>query len=148
MLSLDRIQNKLTPYYGSIGKYLERNGYLNTLYDFQILIKDYVRASMSSICFFSRHCQNYVDLFNNLNHLYKARKHLEEYLELKQFSQNSIKQNSLCKQISAQEVDKYMSFFFFLFLFNNGYTDIFFVEYSIFFDTYSNRLETMFLSKN
>ena len=44
-------------------------------------MKDYVRASMSWFCFFSRHCTNYIDLFNNLIYLTKARKHLEEYLE-------------------------------------------------------------------
>lgn len=112
MLSLERIQHKLTPYYGSIGKYLEKNTFLNTLYDFQILMKDYVRACMSCLCFFTRHCQNYADLFNNINYLSKARKHLEQYLEissLKQFGANTqlnSKQNSLCKQITPQEVDK------------------------------------------
>lgn len=39
MLGLERSQNKLYQYYSSIGKYLEKNGYLNTLYDFQILMK-------------------------------------------------------------------------------------------------------------
>ena len=112
MLSLERIQHKLTPHYGAIGKYLEKNNFLNTLYDFQILMKDFVRASMSCICFFTRHCHNYADLYNNLHFLSKARKHLEEYLEMCSLrqsgssSQNNSKQNSLCKQITTQEVDK------------------------------------------
>ena len=39
MLSLEKHQNKLYSYYGSIGKYLEKNTYLNTLYEFQLLMK-------------------------------------------------------------------------------------------------------------
>jgi hypothetical protein len=39
MLSLERYQYKLHSYYAAIGKYLEKNSYLNTLYDFQILMK-------------------------------------------------------------------------------------------------------------
>ena len=77
-------------------------------------MKDYVRASMSCICFFTRHCTNYTDLYNNLNYLNKARKHLEEYLEIcsiKQYLQTSqqqiiSKQSTLCKQITTVEVDK------------------------------------------
>lgn len=73
---------------------------------------------MSCIYFFTRHCNNYNDLFNNLNYLTKARKHLEQYLELcsmRQFSQSSQQQltwkqksdtASLCRPMSTQEVDK------------------------------------------
>ena len=39
MAGLDRIQSKLFTYYAAIGKYLEKNAYLNTLYDFQLLMK-------------------------------------------------------------------------------------------------------------
>lgn len=120
MLGLERSQNKLHSYYSSIGKYLEKNGFLNTLYDFQILMKDYVRACMSCIYFFTRHSANYSDLFNNLHYLNKARKHLENYLEIcttKQYGLTNQQQHftwkptksdqqSLCKQMTTQEVDK------------------------------------------
>jgi hypothetical protein len=39
MFSLERSQNKLHVYYASIGKYLEKNYYLNTLFDFQLMMK-------------------------------------------------------------------------------------------------------------
>lgn len=74
---------------------------------------------MSCICFFIRNCANYAELHANLPHLYKASRHLEQYLEVcssKQFAQNSQQQfawkqqkpehQSLCKQMSTPEVDK------------------------------------------
>jgi zinc finger FYVE domain-containing protein 26 len=120
MLSMERSQSKFYTYYAAIGKYLEKNLYLNTLYDFQLLMKDYVRACMSCICFFTRNAINYADLYNNIGYLSKARKHLEQYLEIctiKQFSQNAqaqqfswkqqrSEQQNLCKQMPTQEVDK------------------------------------------
>lgn len=39
MLKIEKNQNKLYPYYSAIGKFLEKNGFLNTLYDFQIQMK-------------------------------------------------------------------------------------------------------------
>ncbi len=85
-------------------------------------MKDYVRACMSSICFFTRQCSNYAQLYVNLNYLTKAREHLDSYLEIssKQANNNSnttmqqqqqIKgskneQHNLCKQMSTQDVDK------------------------------------------
>jgi hypothetical protein len=39
MFGFERYQNKLSIYYVAIGKYLEKNGYSNTLYDFQLLMK-------------------------------------------------------------------------------------------------------------
>lgn len=39
MFSFERYQNKLSTYYVAIGKYLEKNGYSHTLYDFQLLMK-------------------------------------------------------------------------------------------------------------
>lgn len=121
MLAMEKSQNKLQPYYAAIGKYLEKCAYLNTLYDFQILMKDYVRACMSCICFFNRNAENYTDLFNNIYYLNKARKHLEQYLEISANKQNvplsqqqqqliwkqKSEQQGLRKQMTAQEVDRY-----------------------------------------
>ena len=77
---------------------------------------------MSSICFFTRNCTNYAELFNNINYLVKARDHLEQYLEIssiKQYGQTSQQQQfawkqkqeqqSLCKQMTTQEVDNYLN---------------------------------------
>ena len=77
---------------------------------------------MSSICFFTRNCTNYAELFNNINYLVKARDHLEQYLEIssiKQYGQSSQQQQfawkqkqeqqSLCKQMTTQEVDNYLN---------------------------------------
>jgi len=120
MLEMEpRLQNKLYAYYGAIGKHLERNAYINTLYEFQLLMKDYVRASMSCICFFGKMCRNYCDLYANIEYLIKARQHLEHYLQAyssKQYTastqqqqkgwRNKSEQPSLTKQISTQEIDK------------------------------------------
>jgi hypothetical protein len=79
---------------------------------------------MSCICFFGRNCKNYIELYNNISYLTKARKHLEQYLELcsaRSYSISSQQQNlgwrnkpehaSLNKQISTQEIDKYLTSF-------------------------------------
>ena len=39
MQLLDRTQQKFYSYFVAIGKYLEKNGYLYTLYDFQLFMK-------------------------------------------------------------------------------------------------------------
>jgi hypothetical protein len=39
MLGLEKYQNKLNSYYGSIGDYLHKNKYFYTLYEFQIMMK-------------------------------------------------------------------------------------------------------------
>ena len=39
MQLLDRAQQKFYSYFVAIGKYLEKNSYLNTLYDFQLFMK-------------------------------------------------------------------------------------------------------------
>jgi zinc finger FYVE domain-containing protein 26 len=116
---LERSQSKLYSYYASIGKYLEKNAYLHTLYDFQLLMKDYVRACMSCLCFFTRNAQNYADLFKNMHFLVKAKSHLEQYFEMCSVKQqsgllNSVQQQwkqkpeqqNLCKQMPIQEVNK------------------------------------------
>jgi zinc finger FYVE domain-containing protein 26 len=118
MLGLERSQSKLYTYYASIGKYLEKNAYLHTLYDFQLLMKDYVRACMSCLCFFTRNAQNYADLFKNMHFLVKAKSHLEQYFEMCSVKQQSgllnsqqqwkqkPEQQNLCKQMPIQEVNK------------------------------------------
>ena len=119
MLNMERTQNKLHGYYASIGKYLEKNAYLHTLYEFQLLMKDYVRACMSCLCFFTRNAQNYIDLFNNMHFLKKAQIHLEQYHEIciikqqssvissqQQWKQKPEQQQNLCKQMPTQEVNK------------------------------------------
>ena len=121
MFGMERSQSKLYAYYAAIGKYLEKNSYLHTLYDFQLLMKDYVRACMSCLCFFTRNCQNYAQLYANVQFLTKARNHLEKYLELcasRQYSglvntsqqqlgwKQKPEQQNLCKQMPTQEVQK------------------------------------------
>ena len=68
---------------------------------------------MSCICFFTRSCKNYVDLFNNLNYLTKAREHLEQYLEIcsirQQNKQNKSEQQQLNKQMSTVEINDYLN---------------------------------------
>ncbi len=134
MFLLDRTQQKFYSYFIAVGKYLEKNAYLNTLYDFQLFMKvcclfystfltiillyfskDYIRACMSCMCFFSRNCQSYIDLANNINYLNKARQHLEQYLEvcsLKTMQPQNLgwkqkpEQPSLCKQMTPKEVNR------------------------------------------
>jgi zinc finger FYVE domain-containing protein 26 len=74
---------------------------------------------MSCICFFTRNCANYYDLYENLPYLTKARDHLEKYLEtssVKEYAQSKTQSQqgsrqapSLSKHISTQEVDNYLN---------------------------------------
>lgn len=121
MLLLDRTQQKFHSYFISIGKYLEKNSFSNTLYDFQLFTKDYIRACMSCVYFFSKSCLNYAKLANNLHFLNKARTHLEQYLEIKSQQQtqhqqtlgwNNTKSTSdsqLCKQMNSSEIQNYLN---------------------------------------
>lgn len=68
---------------------------------------------MSCIYFFSKNANTYLDLQKNLHFLNKARKHLDQYLEILAKKQNvlpsqlwKIKNDNLRKQMSAQEIDK------------------------------------------
>lgn len=74
---------------------------------------------MSCICFYTRNCSSYIDLYNNLHHLNKARKHLEQYLEICSIRQQTnlmqqqqkikTEQQQLNKQMSAIEINDYLN---------------------------------------
>jgi hypothetical protein len=74
---------------------------------------------MSCICFYTRNCSGYIDLYNNLKYLNKAREHLEQYLEIcsirqqtnsmQQQQKNKLEQQQLNKQMSAIEINDYLN---------------------------------------
>ncbi|XP_049845454.1 zinc finger FYVE domain-containing protein 26 isoform X2 [Schistocerca gregaria] len=68
------------PYLCHICHHLEKQGYLNVLYQLQIFMKDYVRAAMTCIRFYHAGARSYTDLANNVNYLEQANKHLQNSL--------------------------------------------------------------------
>lgn len=62
--------------------YFKKAGYLHTLYDFQILMKDYVRAAMICIRFYQKKAVTFTDLVSRSAHLHTALKHFEEELHI------------------------------------------------------------------
>lgn len=62
--------------------YLEKHKHYNALYQLQVLLKDYIRASITSLRFYTMNCSNYQQLQNNVQHLHDACRHLQKELEL------------------------------------------------------------------
>lgn len=68
-------------YIVAICKFLERKKSLHVLYQIQILTKDYIRASMTSIKFYLEGSGNYTELNEKARHLNDAKNHLQTELE-------------------------------------------------------------------
>ncbi|XP_064421077.1 zinc finger FYVE domain-containing protein 26 isoform X2 [Latimeria chalumnae] len=62
-------------------KHLQKRGFFNLLYDLQQFMKDYVRAAMTCIRFFSSKVESYIELGGNQKWLTRAKDHLKTYLQ-------------------------------------------------------------------
>jgi zinc finger FYVE domain-containing protein 26 len=76
-------------------RYLEVNRLLNTLYQLQNLLQDPIRASMTSVKFYSMQCSTFSDLQTNTFHLINAKKHLQSELELCNWEEIKLNDNSV-----------------------------------------------------
>lgn len=69
---------------------------------------------MSCIHFFTKNIKTYLDLYNNLHYLYKAREHLEQYSDLLTKKEVNIQNQSwklrnnfnLRKQMTVYEIER------------------------------------------
>lgn len=66
-------------------RHLEQQQLLNCLYQLQLYIGDYVRASMTCIRFYQENIKNFTELANNVRFLHKGEEHLRQILEQEQW---------------------------------------------------------------
>ncbi|CAH1262608.1 ZFYVE26 [Branchiostoma lanceolatum] len=81
MVMFDPTLAKWATYLTAACRYLNKNNRNYSLYQFQIFMKDYVRAAMTCIRFFSARASTYTELFDRLHHLASAKQHLTTVLE-------------------------------------------------------------------
>ncbi|XP_012286916.1 zinc finger FYVE domain-containing protein 26 isoform X2 [Orussus abietinus] len=96
---------------------LERKQFLETLYQLQIFMKDYVRASMTCIRFYTNDMSSYMDLSTRTHLLVDAQKHLESELQVKTFTKKRRKSNAsiqsghgcLKMEMEPSEIDRHIN---------------------------------------
>ncbi|XP_078590684.1 zinc finger FYVE domain-containing protein 26-like isoform X2 [Branchiostoma floridae x Branchiostoma japonicum] len=81
MVMFDPTLTKWATYLTAACRHLNKNNRNYSLYQFQIFMKDYVRAAMTCIRFFSARASTYTELFDRLHHLASAKQHLTNVLE-------------------------------------------------------------------
>ncbi|XP_019625924.1 PREDICTED: zinc finger FYVE domain-containing protein 26-like [Branchiostoma belcheri] len=81
MVMFDPTLVRWATYLTAACRYLNKNNRNYSLYQFQIFMKDYVRAAMTCIRFFSARASTYTELFDRLHHLASAKQHLTTVLE-------------------------------------------------------------------
>ncbi|XP_024936036.1 zinc finger FYVE domain-containing protein 26 homolog isoform X2 [Cephus cinctus] len=96
---------------------LERKQFLNTLYQLQIFMKDYVRASMTCIRFYTNDATTYTNLCSRSHLLVDAQKHLETELQVDNFSRSRRRSvssghsghGSLIMEMEPSEIDRHVN---------------------------------------
>ncbi|XP_022094724.1 zinc finger FYVE domain-containing protein 26-like isoform X2 [Acanthaster planci] len=66
-------------------RYLNAHSLAHVLYNVQLFMKDFVRASMTCIKFYQSGAKTYSDLFDRLHYLTKAKEHMKAVLDEKQW---------------------------------------------------------------
>ncbi|XP_035827727.1 zinc finger FYVE domain-containing protein 26 [Aplysia californica] len=86
MLMLDPTLEKWLVYLTATCKHLLRQKYFHSLYQVQLFMKDYIRASMTCVSYFyQRGARTYLDLCGRLQFLFTAQQHLQAYLDPSQW---------------------------------------------------------------
>ncbi|XP_062609221.1 zinc finger FYVE domain-containing protein 26-like [Saccostrea cucullata] len=82
MVMLDPSLEKWNPYLTAICRHLVKNRLHHVLYEFQIFMKDYIRAAMTCINYFYQEGANsYLDLYTRISYLHTALRHMQSYLD-------------------------------------------------------------------
>ncbi|KAH9515330.1 hypothetical protein Btru_014177, partial [Bulinus truncatus] len=86
MLMLDPTLEKWMAYLTATCKYLLKQKYFSTLYQIQLFMKDYIRASMTCVShFYQKGASHYLDLCGRMQFLYTGQLHLQAYLDPSQW---------------------------------------------------------------
>ncbi|XP_017768191.1 PREDICTED: zinc finger FYVE domain-containing protein 26 homolog isoform X1 [Nicrophorus vespilloides] len=99
MSTIDSTLEIWKDYLRSICCHLEKQSLLNSLYQLQQFMGDFVRASMTCIRFYKENAKSYRDLLLNVHFLDKAKDHLRQELEQQQW----VKVNPVKKQNCYEE---------------------------------------------
>ncbi|KAL4238418.1 hypothetical protein ACF0H5_003126 [Mactra antiquata] len=82
MLLLDPSLERWNTYLTASCRYLLKQRLHHVLYEFQLFMKDFIRAGMSCFTYFYQEgAQNYLDLSRRINHLFTAQQHMQAYLD-------------------------------------------------------------------
>ncbi|XP_072341205.1 zinc finger FYVE domain-containing protein 26 isoform X2 [Scyliorhinus torazame] len=91
-------------------KHLQTKGFFNILYELQQFMKDYMRAAMTCIRFFSHKAESYRELGGKQYWLTEAKGHLKTYLhEVSNRGSSRKKAASFRKKMSAADVSRYIN---------------------------------------
>lgn len=97
---------------------LDKKRFYHTLYHLQLFMKDYIRAAMTCIHFYTDDARNYVDLCSSSHFLIEAQKHLETELNMENISKKRKKSVSsihsgshsgLTMEMEPSEIDKHLN---------------------------------------
>ncbi|KAK3093553.1 hypothetical protein FSP39_017239 [Pinctada imbricata] len=86
MVMIDPTLEKWHLYLTATCRHLLKYKYHNMLYEFQLFMKDFIRAAMTCItCFYQKGAQSYLDLNYRVNHLHNAMSHMQAFMDPKQW---------------------------------------------------------------
>ncbi|XP_038075616.1 zinc finger FYVE domain-containing protein 26-like [Patiria miniata] len=85
MLNKDPTLVSWSNYLTATCRYLNAHSLAHVLYNVQLFMKDFVRASMTCIKFYQSGAKTYSDLFDRLQYLTKAKEHMRAVLDEKQW---------------------------------------------------------------
>ncbi|XP_044264148.1 zinc finger FYVE domain-containing protein 26 [Tribolium madens] len=102
-------------------RHLEKQQLLNSLYQLQLYIGDYVRASMTCIRFYQDGVKTFTELANNVGFLHKGEEHLRQILEQEQwvevtsvtskdsFEERLLTNSDLVMKIETKDVNRHIN---------------------------------------
>lgn len=85
MTKIDSTLDIWKEYLRQICRHLEKQNMLNSLYQLQLYMGDYIRAAMTCIRFYQENVSNFTDFATKTNFLHKAEEHLKQVLEQEQW---------------------------------------------------------------
>lgn len=121
MSKIDSSLDVWKDYLKSLCRHLEAQNLINSLYQLQIYIGDYVRAAMTCIRFYQDNAKTFTELCSNTNFLKTTEEHLKQRLEQEQwvdisndiskdsFEQKTIANPDLIMKIDSQDVEKHIN---------------------------------------
>jgi len=92
-------------YFSTLGRHLERLDLVHVLYDFQLFLKDDLRAAMTCMRFYQSGAHDYSELNDRLSHLQQAKQHLDNF-KLQHNGTSSAKRLGLI--LPMKDVEKYL----------------------------------------
>ncbi|KAK3587800.1 hypothetical protein CHS0354_042763 [Potamilus streckersoni] len=82
MLLLDPTLESWNHYLTAACRYFVKMKLHHVLYDFQLFMKDFIRAGMTCFTYFYTHgARSYLDLAKSIQHLFSAQQHMQAYLD-------------------------------------------------------------------